>query len=186
MIKPYPNNPRRNDKALEAVKYSIQRNGFRVPIILTKDYTIVAGHTRYKAMMQLGKTTIPATFTDMDIDQAREYRIADNKTAELSEWNDELLALELKATKDLSLMQPYYPDVDLELKINAEIGSTLPPVTDLDILNKEKVLTSKYKALSDAQMEEFIDLACPECGESFTIQRRDILTPLNVAKKDAG
>lgn len=87
-LKPYENNPRYNDEAATYVAESIDRFGFKIPIIVDKDYVIIAGHTRYKAAHILGLVTVPCIIADdLDEKQVKAYRIADNRMAELSEWN---------------------------------------------------------------------------------------------------
>jgi hypothetical protein len=95
-IKPYPNNPRLNDDAVEAVAASIREFSFRQPIVVDAEGVIVVGHTRYKAALKLGLEMVPVhVATDLTPEQARAYRIADNKSAELSDWNYDLLPIEL-------------------------------------------------------------------------------------------
>ena len=95
-VRPYQNNPRDNDGAVDAVVRSIQAFGFKVPIILDGNNEIVAGHTRHKAALKLGMTEVPVIrAADLTPEQVRAFRIADNKTAELAEWNYELLPIEL-------------------------------------------------------------------------------------------
>lgn len=94
--KPYPGNPRLNDDAVPAVAESIKTFGWRQPIVVDESETIIVGHTRLKAAHRLGLTEVPVHVAkDLTPDQVRAYRIADNKLAELAEWNMELLPLEL-------------------------------------------------------------------------------------------
>ena len=100
-IFPYERNPRINDAAVEAVAKSIQEFGFKNPIILDKEHVIIAGHTRYRGAKQLGLTEVPCVIAeDLTPEQVKAFRIADNKTAEIAEWNYELLPLELRALQD--------------------------------------------------------------------------------------
>ena len=95
-IQPYASNPRRNDRAVEAVARSIQEFGFRQPIVVDEQGVIVVGHTRYKAAMKLGFEKVPVHVAgDLSAEQLKAYRLADNKTHELADWDDELLAQEL-------------------------------------------------------------------------------------------
>ena len=95
-IKPYEKNPRVNDMAVDAVANSIRQFGFRQPIVVDADGVIVVGHTRWKAATALGLTEVPVhVATDLTPEQIRAYRIADNKTGELAEWNLDLLPIEL-------------------------------------------------------------------------------------------
>lgn len=96
-IKPYEKNPRNNDNAVDAVAASIREFGFKVPIIIDKDNIIVAGHTRYKAAKKLGLKTVPCIKADdLNDEQVKAFRLADNKVAEQAEWNFELLNEELE------------------------------------------------------------------------------------------
>lgn len=97
-IKPYERNPRViSQAAVDAVAKSIQAFGFRQPIVVDKDGIILAGHTRYKAACQLGLAEVPVVWaSDITDLQAKGYRIADNKTAELSAWDRDGLDAEIK------------------------------------------------------------------------------------------
>lgn len=95
-VRPYAQNPRQNDEAVSAVAESIRQFGFRQPIVVDADGVIVCGHTRYKAAQQLGLTEVPVHIaTDLTPEQAKAYRIADNKSGELAEWDMDLLPIEL-------------------------------------------------------------------------------------------
>lgn len=94
---PYENNPRLNEKAVEAVANSIAEFGFKVPIVIDKNNVIIAGHTRLKAAKALGYTTVPCLIADdLSEDQVKAFRLADNKVAELAEWDNEKLEEELR------------------------------------------------------------------------------------------
>lgn len=95
-IKPYEKNPRNNSRAINAVAKSIQEFGFKVPLVVTANGEIVCGHTRYAAAIKLGLSELPTvTATDLTPTQIKAFRIADNKTAELAEWDFGLLEAEL-------------------------------------------------------------------------------------------
>ena len=100
-VKPYESNPRINDDAVDTVAASIREFGFRQPIVVDAEGVIIVGHTRWKAAKKLGLTEVPVhVATDLTPEQIRAYRIADNKTAELAEWNYELLPIELSQLGD--------------------------------------------------------------------------------------
>ena len=108
-IHPYEKNPRFNDAAVDAVAKSIQEFGWRSPIVVDKDMVIVCGHTRLKAAIKLGLTEVPVHIAaDLTPEQIQAYRIADNKTGEIAEWNYDLLPVEIRelqsADFDLSLL----------------------------------------------------------------------------------
>ena len=101
-IRPYENNPRQNDAAVDAVAASIREFGFRQPIVVDTEGVIICGHTRYKAALKLGLTEVPVHFAkDLTPAQIKAYRIADNKSAELADWNYELLPIELSELKGM-------------------------------------------------------------------------------------
>lgn len=95
-IIPYENNPRNNDHAVDYVMNSIKEFGFKVPIIIDKNNIIVAGHTRLKAAEKMGMTEVPVIIADDLTDkQIKAFRLADNKAAEIAEWDQDLLMQEL-------------------------------------------------------------------------------------------
>ena len=101
-IRPYENNPRQNDAAVAAVARSIQEFGFRQPIVVDADGVIVVGHTRWKAAQLLGLEQVPIhVIHDLTPERAKAYRIADNQTASLSEWDSDRLSIELLALEEL-------------------------------------------------------------------------------------
>ena len=93
---PYDKNPRLNDDAVEIVAKSIREFGFRQPIVVDEDGVVIIGHTRLKAAKSLGLSEIPVHIArGLSPEQVKALRIADNKTAEIAEWNLELLPIEL-------------------------------------------------------------------------------------------
>ncbi len=100
-IRPYERNPRLNDKAVDAVAASLKEFGFRQPIVVDADGVIIAGHTRYKAALQLGLQKVPVhVATDFTPEQVKAYRIADNKTGEIAEWDFDILPIELSELEE--------------------------------------------------------------------------------------
>ena len=101
---PYENNPRNNIEAVEYVANSIEKFGFKVPIVVDKDNVIVAGHTRYMASKKLGLETVPCIVADdLTEEQVKAFRLADNKVSEIATWDDELLAIELSDIVDIDM-----------------------------------------------------------------------------------
>lgn len=103
-IRPYEKNPRKNNSAVAYVAESIKQFGFKVPIIIDKNNVIVAGHTRYKAAKKLGINTVPVIIADdLTDEQIKAFRLADNKVAEQSEWDIDLLNEELEEIFDIDM-----------------------------------------------------------------------------------
>jgi site-specific DNA-methyltransferase (adenine-specific) len=103
-LAPYENNPRQNESAVDAVAASINDFGFKVPIIIDKDNTIVAGHTRLKAAMKLGIERVPCIVADdLTDEQVRAFRLVDNKVGELAEWDFTMLDEELASIDSIDM-----------------------------------------------------------------------------------
>lgn len=127
-IRPYEKNPRINDGAVEAVANSIREFGWRSPIVVDRNFVIVCGHTRYKAALSFGLEEVPVHVADnLTPEQIQAYRIADNKTAEIAEWNYELLPLELRelqgADFDLSLLG--FDTDELDKLLNGDVEDAI-------------------------------------------------------------
>lgn len=94
---PYINNPRNNENAIDAVASSIKNFGFKQPIVIDSKNEVVAGHTRLLASKKLGLEEVPVIIaSDLSDAKIRAFRLADNKVAELSEWDYNVLGLELE------------------------------------------------------------------------------------------
>jgi DNA modification methylase len=103
-LKAWANNPRKNDQAVAKVAQSIQRFGFGAPLLARKaDGVLIAGHTRLKAATKLGLDKVPVRYLDLDPAEAHLLALADNKTAELAEWDEEVLGAVLADLKEQSV-----------------------------------------------------------------------------------
>jgi len=127
-IRPYEGNPRINDQAVDAVAASLKEFGFRQPIVVDTDGVIIVGHTRWKAAKKLGMAKAPVhVATDLTPEQIKAYRIADNQTATLAEWDFDLLPIELKdlqgADYDLGLLG--FDDTELAKLLDGEVTEGL-------------------------------------------------------------
>ncbi len=115
-LTPYENNPRKNDKSVDYVANSISQFGFKVPIVIDSNGVIVAGHTRYKAAVKLKMDTVPCIIADdLSDEQIKAFRLADNKVGEFSEWDFNLLNVELDGILDLDMS-----DFGFDLNIDEE------------------------------------------------------------------
>ena len=104
-LKAYESNPKLHPPAqIDAIKTSLEEFGWTNPVLIDKDNTVIAGHGRIEAATQLGHTHVPAVKLEhLTPKQARAYRIADNKLAEMARWDDHLLANELLALAEAGL-----------------------------------------------------------------------------------
>ena len=175
-IRPYWNNPRSiTQEAVDKVRASIERYGFNQPLILGNDNVVLAGHTRYVALRELGVGEALCVLTALSSEQAVEYRIVDNKTREMTGWHLELLLGELRGF-DLSVASLFFPELNLgELEEGGVLG--------LEALNggdgsggAGAGLEGQEGALALAQpLSRHITLICPECGLEAKYVRADIL-----------
>lgn len=112
-VKPYDKNPRKNDQGVDAVAKSIKEFNWQQPIVVDKDNVIIVGHTRYKAAKKLGMDKVPVVVADnLSPEQVKAYRLADNKTGELTDWDMGLLDDELADIADID-MSDFGFDLDL-------------------------------------------------------------------------
>jgi len=101
-IKPYENNPRINDQAVNTVADSIKEFGWRQPIVVDPNFVVICGHTRLKAAQKLGLTMIPVHVADLDPQRVKALRIADNQSATLAEWDNLLLGIEISHLQEMN------------------------------------------------------------------------------------
>ena len=124
-IIPYINNPRKNQN-VDKVANSIKEFGFRQPLVVDKDYNIIVGHTRFQAAKQIGLKEVPIHIANLNKDQLKAYRIADNRVNQESEWDYQLLHNELKdlINEDYNMFTLGFEGLELENIINADSFST--------------------------------------------------------------
>lgn len=149
-IIPYENNPRDNKDAVKAVAESIQMFGWKVPIVIDSNNVIVCGHTRLLAAKKLNIDSVPCIrANDLTEEQIQAYRLADNKTAELSKWDSEKLDLELEQLSEIGIdMSKFGFDSKLEIEPQEPKEIELPEVYSVLVLFKKE----------DDQMEFFSEM----------------------------
>lgn len=173
-LNPYENNPRLNDGAVDAVAASIKEFGFKVPIVVDSDGVIVTGHTRLKAAKKLGIDTVPVIVADdLTPEQVKAFRLADNKTGELAQWDFDKLDIELDGIDEID-MGDFGFDMNLEVEaddvepIDDEgIGGALPQEHKMKIDSTIIVLTDEEYTLIRSKLDEYLD----ENGVSFGFVR---------------
>lgn len=142
-IYPYEKNPRKNDGAVDAVAESIRQCGYIAPIIVDECGVILAGHTRYKALLKLGYTECQvAVAAGLSEEKKRKYRILDNKTGELAGW-------------DFDLLQEEISELDFD---GFDFGFAFPDRDALDLDESPSV-----------EEEQGETAHCPKCGFTFRL-----------------
>ena len=147
-IAPYKNNPRKNEEAVVAVMDSIRQCEYVAPIIVDENMEILAGHTRYKALLKLGKTEENVIIKEgLTEEQKRKYRYYDNRTNELAEWDLDILSIELNGL-DLGNLDYLYEQPQGENEIDRKecliTEDTYQIIIDCD---SEEDMQNKYESI---------------------------------------
>lgn len=153
----YDRNPRRNDHVVAKIASGIREYGFKIPILLKKDMTVIDGHLRLKAAKKLKLTKIPAIFVDdLTETQIKAFRISVNKSSELAEWDPDLLTLELEELKSdgFDLTKTHFNTEEIETLFSNLIKDVSPGTAD------EQSFLGTDSNLSTTQKTK----VCPNCG----------------------
>ena len=152
----YARNPRKNDHAVDRVAAAIREFGFRVPVVAKSDGTVVDGHLRLKAAKKLGLAEVPVVLADDMTDlQIKAFRLSVNKMAELAEWDDELLAIELHELNA----------ADFDMALIGFDASELSSAMNLDSLIEQDAPESSSKEIDPDDYK--MGCMCPKCGFEF-------------------
>lgn len=195
-IKPYENNPRDNDDAVDSVANSIKEFGWQQPIVVDKDNVIIVGHTRYKAAKKLGMDKVPVVVASkLTPEQVKAYRLADNKVGELADWNLPKLNIELDDINDIDMSDfGFDENFDDNIEENNSFGVESNSVSNNAEQNYEPDYTensyepdntanteSNYTQSNTENNNEELDLndfsddkfdvVCPKCGFRFNLKR---------------
>lgn len=148
-LKPYENNPRNNERAVEPVMNSLKEFGFKQPIVIDTDGTIIVGHTRFEAAKRLGLETVPCLVAnDLTPAQIQAYRLVDNKTNEFADWDFEKLSEELDGLS-----------IDFDM---SEFGF------DFNIFETQTFSTNTSGEINTENYEDGkFEHECPRCGFKF-------------------
>lgn len=185
---PYEKNPRHNEDAITAVAKSIEKFGFKVPIVVDASNVIVNGHTRLKAAKYLGLKEVPTIIADdLTPEQIKAFRLADNKVGEIATWDEELLNAELDELADL--------DFDM-----TEFGFNLPDIEgeEVEVIEdefEEELPAEPISKLGDIYQLGRHRLMCGDSTNSLEVEKlmgnkkADLLItdpPYNVAYEGKG
>ncbi len=167
-VQPYWRNPRRiPQEAVDKVAASIAAYGWQQPIVTDRDGVVIVGHTRLAAAQQLGLTEVPVLVSDLPEDKAREYRLIDNRTAELSSWDQAALVTELREFDPL-LLEGFFPEVSLGIGDAASSHD----VTADDVKNAAERVTRVSEA--DPAATHVTEVVCPGCLHTFHVRTRSL------------
>ena len=150
---PYENNPRINQDAVNVVKDSLSKFGFKQPIVIDKNNEIIVGHTRYYAARELNIELVPCLIAnDLSEAEIKAYRIMDNKSSEYARWNFGLLTQEMQEIEEISNLDLKYTGFS-DREIENMIGNI-----EVNLEDEENV----------SRMDELNQIECPSCGHRFS------------------
>ena len=142
---PYGNNPRKNEKAVDAVSESIRQTGYNNPIVVDENMVVLAGHTRLKSLVKLGIMSVDVLqVTGLSEEEKKKYRLLDNKVGEFASWDYVALMEELVGLD--------WEGLELDWGLDGMQEETEEPGEDNTSASKEK---------------EETEYECPECGYRF-------------------
>lgn len=161
-LQPYWRNPRDiGQDAIDAVQGSLEEYGYQQPIVVDSDNVIIVGHTRYYAMRQMGETEADVYVSQLSEEDAREYRLVDNRTQEYSAWDGSKLVAELREFEQ-STIDRYFPNTKLELETLEDTAKTEDDVAKAESQLQEAV--QKQRATPMTTVE------CPSCNHEFQMR----------------
>lgn len=181
-IKPYPNNPRKiTQKAVDAVRESVERYGWQQPIVVDSDGVIVVGHTRHQAALALELTEVPVVVMEGDPEKIKEYRLVDNKTGEMTNWNMDWLAIELREF-DQDIVDTFFSGMGREIELIER--STVPTAGEIEAAARD-ALTVKE---SSAETLHTTAVFCPSCDNRFEVRTKSLpgMTEDDIAEMNDG
>lgn len=166
-IVPYANNPRKNERAIAGVAESIAQFGFKQPLVVDAQGSIVCGHVRFFAAKRLGMKSVPCVLAnDLTSEQLKAYRLLDNKLSELSCWDAELLSEELDSFErdcdfqafGVNFEEDVFPALERKLeRLDVEEDDERDEdASELDArrLDDDSPIARKYKLVVDCESEE--------------------------------
>ena len=173
-LKPWEDNPRINDEAVDAVAKSIKTFGFNVPILCDQRFNLIAGHTRWKAAKKIGMKSVPVIVIELSEAQRKAFAVADNKTGEIAGWDYPRLR---KVLEELKCEKINLPSLGYS---QGELQASLTQQKEFDWKAFEErfktKLTSMYVLLPvkvSVEMKEILKRAIKELANEHEIKERD-------------
>ena len=145
---PYNKNARIHD--VDKIANSIREFGFKDVILIDEHNVIINGHGRHKASLKLGLKQVPVAIAkDLSDEEIKALRLADNKTAECTEWDNVLLAEELANLGDIDMSQFGFEECQLNNKISPYDKSMVIGLENKFLVPPFSYLDTRQKYFSD-------------------------------------
>jgi ParB family transcriptional regulator, chromosome partitioning protein len=171
-IKPYWNNPRRNEEATKALLQIIPIVGFNVPLVVDKNNVIIKGHSRYNAGKQLEMPELPCFVSDGSDQDNKADRLYDNAISELSEWATEKLNLELR---DIDFRIDNIDFNMSKIDIYSKPEENYDGIYDKET-TQEQIEAAKVNQVSENSDDVLLKYVCPKCGEQILVSRNQVVS----------
>lgn len=185
-VKPYENNPRYNDNGVAALAESIKQFGWTKPIVVDAQNVIIAGHTRLKAAQLLGLKEVPVSVADwLTEEQAKAYRLADNKSGELAEWDYDKLVEEIQKAKNTDFSALGFSEIELMGLSNDFLPDGFGDEEGYEEIGEAQLKAKHITINYDAEDEEEVKELIGEKGELKVVYKASDIMQGNANDQEA-
>lgn len=185
-VKPYENNPRFNDSGVAALAESIKQFGWTKPIVVDAENVIIAGHTRLKAAQQLGLKEVPVSVADwLTEEQEKAYRLADNKSGELAEWDYDKLVEEIQKAKNTDFSALGFSEIELMGLSNDFLPDGFGDEEGYEEIGEAQLKARHITINYDAEDEEEVKELIGEKGELKVVYKASEIMQSNANDQEA-
>ena len=175
-VLPYEKNPRKiNKEGIKAVRESIEKFGYNVPIVVDSKMVVVTGHSRLMACKEMGMQKVAVIIANhLTEKQAKEFRIADNRTSELSKWDNDLLISELR---DIGLggeMDAFFKSGELSSLMGEldKAGAAVDSPSQEEIDSAQEKRDEEFSKKEEEIQNNLVEITCQCCSETFHVSRK--------------
>lgn len=185
-VKPYENNPRYNYNGVAALAESIKQFGWKKPIVVDAQNVIIAGHTRLKAAQLLGLKEVPVSVADwLTEEQAKAYRLADNKSGELAEWDYDKLVEEIQKAKNTDFSALGFSEIELMGLSNDFLPDGFGDEEGYEEIGEAQLKAKHITINYDAEDEEEVKELIGEKGELKVVYKASEIMQGNANDQEA-
>lgn len=185
-VKPYENNPRYNDNGVAALAESIKQFGWTKPIVVDAQNVIIAGHTRLKAAQLLSLKEVPVSVADwLTEEQAKAYRLADNKSGELAEWDYDKLVEEIQKAKNTDFSALGFSEIELMGLSNDFLPDGFGDEEGYEEIGEAQLKAKHITINYDAEDEEEVKELIGEKGELKVVYKASEIMQSNANDQEA-
>lgn len=168
-IIPYEGNPRKFAATVPALKISIERFGYNVPIVVDSKHVIISGHARLQALKELAFEEVAVIVVDLAPEKAQEWRLVDNKASEQATWDKDRLISELRAIEEP--MDPFFETADLKSLLGGLDDIGRRTVSEEQVKQADQNVHVHFERLNQTKIARNVFVKCKHCGKQFGFDR---------------